>query len=183
METYDLSQVYSLIDRYVVLTFLVKLLTNSNTKSTEEFNSIVVDIDFATLGLSDEAAGVLNNNPNIVNLKKYKAEITSLAEEASMQVFGYISQLSQDDKLSIKEYVDNKIASYLTKVSECQDTYMMLVVEIDKSTKEDNNIRTRELGKKAKVSFNTLYEYNTICQNYSNVSNYLRGMIKKYGKR
>ena len=33
----------------------------------------------------------------------------------------------------------------------------------------------------AKTSFNKLYEYNTMCQNYSNISSYLRGMIRNRG--
>ena len=64
------------------------------------------------------------------------------------------------------------------KIGVCQDDYLTLVVAIDESTKGSDNTTTRELGKKAKASFNRLYEYNTICQNYSNISSYLRGMTK-----
>jgi hypothetical protein len=86
-----------------------------------------------------------------------------------------------EEKIAVKEYVDGMVASYLTKIGECQDAYLGLVVEIDKSTKEEDSAKTRSLGKMAKASFNKLYEYNTICQNYSNISSYLRGMIKNRG--
>lgn len=181
MENYDLNQVYGLIDRYVKLNFLVRMLTSHASKSAEEFNSNVFDIDFNALGLSEEAAKVLSEKPNIVNLKRYHDEIFKLAEEASTLIFGHMIHLSNDDKIAVKEYVDNKVASYLTKIGECQDTYLGLVVEIDKSTKEENSAQTRSLGKKAKGVFNKIYEYNTICQNYSNISSYLRGMIKNRG--
>ena len=90
-------------------------------------------------------------------------------------------ELSNDDKIAVKEYVDGMVGTYLTKIGECQDRYLGLVVEIDKSTKEEDSKKTRALGKMAKASFNKLYEYNTICQNYSNISSYLRGMIKHRG--
>ena len=53
-KTDRLNETYALIDRYVMLTFLVRLLTTHSTKSAEEFNSSVYDIDFAELGLSEE---------------------------------------------------------------------------------------------------------------------------------
>ena len=183
MENLSLDQIYAYIDRYVKLNFLVRILTSHASKSAEEFNSNVFDIDFNELGLSEEAAIVLSANPNIVNLKKYYDEIFRLAEHASTQIFGHMVRLSNDDKLAVKEYVDGMVATYLTKISDCQETYFALVVEIDKSTKEENSVKTRSLGKMAKASFNKLYEYNTICQNYSNVSSYLRGMIQNYTKR
>lgn len=177
MENFDLQQVLNLIDRYARLTFLVRILTSQATKSAEEFNSNVFDIDFNKLGLSEEAARVLSASPNIVNLKRYHDEIFKLAEEACTLIFGHMTKLSNEDKIAVKEYVDNMVANYLTKIGKLQDEYFGLVVEIDQSTKEENNARTRALGKKAKISFNKLYEYNTICQNYSNISSYLRGMI------
>lgn len=181
MKNYDVGQIYEYIDRYVRLNFLVRILTTQSSKSAEEFNSNIFDIDFNSIGLSEEAAKVLNENSNIVNLKRFRDEIFRLAEESSTQIFGYMFQLSNEDKVSVKEYVDNMVATYLTKIGECQDTYFALVVEIDKSTKEENSTKTRSLGKLAKASFNKLYEYNTICQNYSNISSYLRGMIKNRG--
>jgi hypothetical protein len=181
MENFDLNQIYSYIDRYAQLNFLVRILTSPASKNPEDFNSNVFDIDFNELGLSDEAVRVLSENPNIVNLKKYRDEIFSLAEAASVGIFGHMVRLSNEDKMAVKEYVDGMIAAYLTKVTECQETYFALVVEIDKSTKEENSAKTRSLGKMAKASFNKLYEYQTICQNYSNVSSYLRGMIKNRG--
>lgn len=181
MENYDLNQVYGLIDRYAKLTFLVRILSTHATKIAEEFNSSVFDIDFNSLGLDDDAARALSENPNIVNLKIYKEDIFRLAEEASTKIFGYMTLLSNEEKIAVKEYVDGMVASYLTKIGECQDAYLGLVVEIDKSTKEEDSAKTRSLGKMAKASFNKLYEYNTICQNYSNISSYLRGMIKNRG--
>lgn len=181
MFNYDLGQIYELIDRYVQLNFLVRILTTHATKSAEEFNSKVFNIDFKSLGLSDEAADVLSERANIVNLKRYKDEIFALAEDASTKIFGCMVQLSNDEKIAVKEYVDGMVASYLTKIGSCQDEYLGFVVEIDKSTKEENSSKTRALGKMAKASFNMLYEYNTICQNYSNISSYLRGMIKNHG--
>lgn len=181
MEGYDLNQIYDLIDRYAKLTFLVKILSSHASKSAEEFNSSVFDIDFNSLGLDEDAARLLSRNPNIVNLKMYKEDIFRLSEESSSKIFGYMSLLSNEDKVAIKEYVDGMVASYLTKIGECQDAYLGLVVEIDKSTKEEDSVKTRRLGKMAKVSFNKLYEYNTICQNYSNISSYLRGMVNGHG--
>ena len=71
MENLSLDQIYAYIDRYVKINFLVRILTSHASKSAEEFNSNVFDIDFNELGLSEEAAIVLSANPNIVNLKKY----------------------------------------------------------------------------------------------------------------
>lgn len=181
MRDYDLNQVYGLIDRYVKLNFLVRILTSHASKSAEEFNSNVFDIEFDDLGLSEEAVKLLSTKPNIVNLKRYHDDIFRLAEQASMLIFGHMVHLSNDEKIAVKEYVDNMVATYLTKIGDCQETYFNLVVEIDKSTKEDNSAKTRSLGKMAKASFNKLYEYNTICQNYSNISSYLRGMINNRG--
>lgn len=181
MENLGLEQIYFFIDRYVKLNFLVRILTNHTSKSAEEFNNGVFDIDFNDLGLSEEAARILSQSPSIVNLKKYHDEIFSLAENASSQIFGYLVNLSNEDKIAVKEYVDGMVSFYLTKINDCQESYFALVVEIDKSTKEDDNAKTRSLGKMAKASFNKLYEYNTVCQNYSNISSYLRGMIKNHG--
>ena len=72
-------------------------------------------------------------------------------------------------------------AVYLYELFNNELKNLGFVVEIDKSTKEENSAKTRSLGKMAKASFNKLYEYNTICQNYSNISSYLRGMIKNRG--
>lgn len=178
MDSLDLKQFYLLIDRYAKLNFFVRILTNHSSKSAEEFNNGGFDIDFNDLGLGEEAAKVLSENSSIVNLKKYRDEIFALTECASTQIFGCLINLSNEDKIAVKEYVDSMISSYLTKIDEFQDSYLAIVVEIDKSTKEDDSDTTRRLGKMAKSSFNKLYEYNTICQNYSNVSSYLRGMIK-----
>lgn len=176
----NVNQVFELLDRYVSLTFLVKLLASHSTKNAEEFNSRVFDMDFSKLGLSDETISSLGMAPNIVQLKKHQVEISNLATEASTQVFVQISSLSMDFKIAAKEYVDGMISSYLLKSSACQDAYLKFVVDIDKSIKEGNSNKTRELGKKAKKSFNLLYEYNTICQIYSNMSSYLNGMIKGF---
>ena len=181
MENYDLGQIYELIDKYVQLNFLVRILTAHSSKSAEEFNSGVFDIDFSLLGLSSKTAHELSGAANVVNLKKYKEEIFALADKVTTQIFGCMVNLSNEEKIAVKEYVDNMVASYLTKIGECQDTYLALVVEIDKSTKEENSSKTRSLGKMAKTSFNKLYEYNTMCQNYSNISSYLRGMIRNRG--
>ena len=72
-----------------------------------------------------------------------------------------------------KEDLLNKLSSL--------ESNLKLVMDIDKSTKENDSAKTRSLGKLAKKSFNMMYEYNTICQNYSNISSYLRGMIKNRG--
>lgn len=181
MKNINLEEVYALLDRYVKLNFLVRILTSHSSKTAEEFNSSVFDIDFKMLGLSEEAVLDLGISPNISQLKKHSKEILLLAEQASTLIFGYIIELSNDDKIAVKEYVDGMVGTYLTKIGECQDRYLGLVVEIDKSTKEEDSKKTRALGKMAKASFNKLYEYNTICQNYSNISSYLRGMIKHRG--
>ena len=173
-----LNETYALIDRYVMLTFLVRLLTTHSTKSAEEFNSSVYDIDFAELGLSEEEVSDLGVTPTVTMLRKYQSRIIELAEQASVQVFGHLVAFSKEDRLTIIEHVDSKVADYINKIGVCQDDYLTLVVAIDESTKGSDNTTTRELGKKAKASFNRLYEYNTICQNYSNISSYLRGMTK-----
>ena len=179
MEKFDnVNQVFELLDRYVRLAFLVKLLLSHSTKSGEEFNSRVFDIDFSQLGLSDEAVTSLGTSPNIVQLRKHQVEISNLATEASSQVFEYMPSLPMEFKVAAKEYVDGMITSYLIKSGECQDAYLKLVMDIDKSTKESDSAKTRVLGKLAKKSFNMMYEYNTICQNYSNIGSYLNGMIR-----
>lgn len=183
MDHFDLGQVYELLDRYVILNFLVRVLTSHSSRGAEEFNCKLDNIDFELLGLSDVSVELLKSSPSLRNLKKCHDEIFRLAEEASTSIFGYMVQLSNDEKVVVKEYVDTMVADYLTKIGQCQDTYLNLVVQIDKSTKEDNSATTRALGKLAKSSFNELYQYNTICQNYSNVSSYLRGMIQNYTKR
>ena len=182
MENIDLEQAYVIIDRYAKLNFLVRVMTNNASKSAEEFNTVSFDIDFSNLGLSEEAAKSLSESPNVVNLKKYGSEILLLAEQASMNVFGHMVRLSNENKEAVKEYVDSMVATYLAKVGTCQDAYYALVVEIEASIREENNPKTRALGKMAKVSLNMITEYNTICQNYSNVSSYLRGMIKNRTK-
>ena len=181
MENLDLEKVYAYIDRYTKLNFLVRVLTNNSSKSAEEFNTATFDIDFSDLGLSDEAAMVLSANPNVVNLKKFASEIMCLAEQASIGVFGHMVRLSSEEKEAVKEYVDGMVATYLNKVGSCQDAYYAIVVEIEASIREENAQKTRALGKMAKASLNKITEYNTICQNYSNVSSYLRGMISHRG--
>ncbi len=176
-----LNETFALIDRYVMLNFLVRLLTTHSTKSAEEFNSSVYDIDFLELGLNEEEVTDLGVTPTVTMLRKYQSRIIELAEQASVQIFGHMVAFSNEDRLVIKEYVDSKVTDYINKIAVCQDDYLTLVVAIDESTKGSDNTTTRALGKKAKASFNKLYEYNTICQNYSNISSYFKGMTNRPG--
>ena len=183
MEKFEnVNQVCDLLDRYVRLNFLVRILSSHSSKNAEEFNSTIFDIDFANLGLSDAAVAFLGEAPTVVQLKVYQQEISNLATEASSLVFGYLPSLSSEFKIAAKDHVDSMVSHYLTKSGECQDSYLELVMEIDKASQEGNHKKIRNLGKFAKVSFNKLYEYNTISQNYANVSSYLNGMTRMNGR-
>lgn len=174
----DVNQVIELLDRYVRLNFLVRIMSSHSSKNVEEFNGNVFDIDFAELGLSEEAVEQLGETPNIFQLKSFEKEINSLATEASSMVFGQMPALSNDFKMAAKAHVDNMVSTYLIKAGDVQETYLQLVLKIDKASQEGDYNKIRNLGKLAKASFNKLYEYNTISQNYSNVGSYLNGMIK-----
>ena len=183
MDKFDnANQVCDLLDRYVRLNFLVRILSSHSSKNAEEFNSSVFDIDFARLGLSDVAVEFLGESPNVVQLKVFQQEISNLATEASSLVFGHIPAMSNEFKLAAKEHVDAMVSQYLTKAGECQDAYLELVVEIDKASQAGDYKKIRTLGKLAKANFNKLYEYNTISQNYANVSSYLNGMTRMIGR-
>ena len=183
MEKFEnINQVFDLLDRYVRLNFLVRILTSQSSKNAEEFNSTVFDIDFAKLGLSDAAVDFLGETPNVNQLKVYQQEISNLATEASSLVFGYLPALSNEFKIAAKEHVDSMVSHYLTKAGSCQDSYLELVMEIDRASQEGDYQKIRNLGKLAKASFNKLYEYNTISQNYANVGSYLNGMTRMSGR-
>ena len=130
------------------------------------------------MGLDESIANELGKSPNITQLKTYKKEITNLTTEASAQVFVNMSSMPDEMKIAAKEYVDNRVSMYLNSINECQEKYLELVVEIDRSTQEEDSNKTRTLGKQAKSLFNKIYEYNIICQNYSNISSYLSGMTR-----
>ena len=99
MENYDLNQVYDLIDSYAKLTFLVRILSSHATKSAEEFNSSVFDIDFNSLGLDEDAARSLSENPNIVNLKIYKEDFCKSIDKYAHMLYNCIQSSRKEGKL------------------------------------------------------------------------------------
>ena len=50
MEKFEnVNQVCDLLDRYVRLNFLVRILSSHSSKNAEEFNSTIFDIDFCSV--------------------------------------------------------------------------------------------------------------------------------------
>ncbi len=175
----SIEEIYQLVDRYATLAFLNRLLTSKNTKSLEEFKTSVFDMDFMFLGLDIDAASTLGMNPDLKSLKIYQEEIVSLADRAAMEVFSWLSTQPVETKEAAKNYADDKVSEYLAMHSAEQDTYLEIVIKIDEATKMGDSNTLRVLSKVAKASYNRMSQYTTICQNYSNVSSYLNGMVRR----
>ena len=147
-----MENVYQLIEKYVKLTYIVKVLTGHCSKSAD-FNTSFSNIDFSQLGLSDDILKIIGPNPDVNRLKAYISVFERLADMASMEVFGPLSKLDYEEKLQIKDYLEDRVSTYLTSINTYQETYLGIVFEIDEAGREDNkdkvNIkyRLKENGK------------------------------------
>lgn len=171
-----MENVYQLIEKYVKLTYVVKILTGHCSKS-DDFNTNLSNIDFSQLGLSDDILKIIGPNPDVKRLKSFITVFERLADMTSMEVFGPLSTLEHEEKLQIKDYLEDKVSTYLTAINNYQETYLGIVFEIDEACKEDNKDKVRELGKLAKKNYNKIYEYTVYSQTYSNLACYFKGML------
>ena len=173
----NINDLFSLIDRYVKLNFLVVLVNSNLQRWTDEIDDSLFDIDFGNLGLSGEIQKQLGSHPNLNQLRKYRDEIMLLKDNACTRVFGGMIGLPLDERIALKDYADRNIDELNVKIQECQSVYLVVVERIDEAKRNKDSKMTRQLGRLAKDNYNKMYKYNIMNQFYSNVSNYLRGMI------
>ena len=170
-----MEKVYELIDKYVSLLYISRILTlhggNNNC-----LDSSFSDIDFYKLGLNEELLKYIKENSSAKNLRMFLPIFLELCDEVSREVFGSIIKLSTDEKLQLKEHLESRIICNMPIIDKYQTTYLTIVSEIEK-TNDSNKNNIRELGKLAKINFNKLYEYNFYNQHYSNLVSYVKGML------
>ncbi len=172
-----MEEVYKLVDKYVQLTYLSKAFSKGKNNLTDYFNNGVVNIDFASLGFTPEEIEDLGTNPNFEDLSRYSNKFIDLADEVSREVFGTMINISLDERIQLKDYVDGRANYFMGIAMQYQQTYMAIVGQIDEAVKGDDKVKLRQLGMFAKINMGLLDRYQSYCQSLSNVSSYLRGSI------
>lgn len=176
------EQILDDLNDYVKLNYIVNRINSKLSRNNRATFNFVNNCRYDLFGVSDDEVLIIEGNDYDKLTQLYESYVSKL-EKLNAKIFEAMFKLSNEDKMSLRDILENRQRINEEKAFEERVRYEQIVNLIKQKVLEKKNAELYDLCLLSKDSYSTCYEYQVVGEVYSNLKSYLSGLIGSYMKK